>query len=56
MPVNADGSETYDCPPTLDDQGVIDFCRSGFLMLSGVVPDEINRKVVDYLDNVDSSG
>ena len=55
MQVNAKGSETYDCPPTLNDQGVIDFCKNGFLMLPGVVPDEINHKVVDYLDNVDGS-
>lgn len=44
-----------DCPPTLTDSQVIDFCRNGFLMLPGVVPEEINHKVVDYLDSVDSS-
>jgi hypothetical protein len=44
-----------DCPPTLTDRQVIDFCRNGFLILPGVVPEETNCKVVDYLDHVDSS-
>ena len=48
------GDTVHDCPPTLDDQGVIDFCRNGFLILPGVVPDEVNDQAVDYLDNVDS--
>jgi hypothetical protein len=39
----------------MTDQQVIDFCRNGFLILPGVVPDEVNRRVVDYLDNVDST-
>ncbi|MAE66574.1 MAG: hypothetical protein CMJ18_20075 [Phycisphaeraceae bacterium] len=51
----ARGGVSHDCPPTLDDQGVIDFCRSGYLILPGVVSDEINRRVVDYLDDVDDS-
>ena len=55
MRVNAIGGETHDCPPTLNDSSVIDFCKNGFLILPGVVPDEINRKVVDYLDNEDST-
>jgi hypothetical protein len=44
-----------DCPPTLTDQDVIDFCRNGYLMLPGVVPDDINHKVVDYLDHADGT-
>ena len=44
-----------DCPPTLTDQNVIDFCRNGYLMLPGVVPDEINRNVVEYLDKEDGT-
>ncbi len=40
---------TYDCPATLNDRQVVDFCRNGFLVLPAVVPDEINRRVVDYL-------
>ena len=48
-------NKSVDCPPTLTDSQVIDFCRNGYLMLPGVVPDEINRKVVDYLDNTNST-
>ncbi len=49
-------NQTCDCEPTLNDQQVIDFCRNGYLTLPGAVPEEINRKVVDYLDTVDSTG
>ena len=38
------GDTVHDCPPTLDDQGVIDFCRNGFLIFPGVVSDEVNAK------------
>ena len=48
------GDTVHDCPPTLDDQGVIDFCRNGFLIFPGVVSDEVNSKAVDYLDSVES--
>jgi hypothetical protein len=41
---------TYDCKPTLNDRQVLDFCKNGFLMLEGVVPDEINRRAIEYLD------
>ena len=47
--------KNMDCVPTLTDREVIDFCRNGFLMLPGVVPDDINRQVLDYLDDVDST-
>jgi ectoine hydroxylase-related dioxygenase (phytanoyl-CoA dioxygenase family) len=43
---------SYDCPPTLDDSGVLEFCRNGYLMLEAVVPDRINRQVLDYLDGL----
>ena len=49
------GDTLHDCPPTLDDQGVIDFCRDGFVIFPGVVPDEINSKAIDYVDNIDSN-
>ena len=39
---------TYDCEPTLTDSQVLEFCRKGFLMLEAVVPDEINRQVVEF--------
>ncbi|MCZ6677018.1 MAG: phytanoyl-CoA dioxygenase family protein [Candidatus Poribacteria bacterium] len=41
---------TYDCAPTLNDTQVLEFCRNGFLMLEGIVPDEINRRTFAFLD------
>ena len=35
---------TYSCAPTLTDDDVIWFCRNGYWILEGVVPDEINRR------------
>jgi len=40
----------YDCPPTLTDAQVLEFCKNGFLMLEGVVSDDVNRRTLDYLD------
>lgn len=40
---------TYTCPPTLTDSQVLDFCKNGFLILEGVVPEEINRHTVEYM-------
>lgn len=40
---------TYDCEPTLSDSEVLEFCKNGFLMLEGVVPDEVNRATAEYL-------
>ncbi len=42
--------KTYNCNPTLTDTQVLEFCKNGFLMLEGVVPDEINRRTYDYLE------
>ena len=42
--------KTYAGEPTLTDTQVLDFCRQGYLLLQGVVPEEINRRVMDYLD------
>ena len=42
--------ETYDCEPTLTDSQVLDFCKTGYLMFEGVVPDEVNRKTMEYCD------
>ena len=36
--------KTYDCEPTLTDSQVLEFCKTGYLMFEGVVPDEINRR------------
>jgi hypothetical protein len=43
-------SRTFECDPTLTDSQVLQFCREGYIMLKGVVPDEINRKTCDWLD------
>jgi hypothetical protein len=42
--------EFYDCEPTLDDFQVLEFCKQGFLVLEGVVPDEVNRRTVAFLE------
>jgi hypothetical protein len=47
---------TYDCAPTLTDSQVLEFCRRGFLMLEAVVPDEINRKVVEFFEEQPRGG
>ena len=43
--------KTYDCPPTLTDSQVLDVCKQGYLVLEGVVPEEINRRTVEFVDN-----
>jgi len=45
--------KTYDCAPTLDDEGVLDFCKRGFLILEGVVDDDINQRTTEYLEEYD---
>ena len=47
---------TYDCKPTLTDTQVIDFCRDGFLMLEGVIPEDINRQARGFLDDHHAQG
>ena len=42
--------KTYDCEATLTDSQVLDFCRNGFLMLEGVVPDDVNRRSTEFCD------
>ena len=42
--------QTYDCEPTLTDAQVLEFCKRGYLMLEGVVPDSINRRTCEYID------
>ena len=42
--------KTYNCEPTLTDSQVLEFCKTGYLMFEGVVPDEINRTVMEYCD------
>ena len=40
----------YDCEPTLNDEQVVDFCRKGLLILERAIPDEINRRTMEFLD------
>ena len=42
--------ETYDCEATLNDQEVLEFCRKGYLVLEGVVEDEVNQHMMDFVD------
>ncbi len=42
--------KTHNCEPTLTDSQVLEFCKAGILRLERVVPDEINRRVYEYLD------
>lgn len=41
---------SFDCPPTLTDTQVLEFCTNGYVMFEGVVPDEINRMAVAYCE------
>lgn len=43
--------ECHDCAPTLTDTAVLDFCRNGYMLLEGVVSDEINQKTLEYCDH-----
>jgi len=47
---------TYDCKPTLSDSQVLEFCKQGYLMLPAVVPDDINRRTIEWLDAFHASG
>ena len=41
---------TPNCPPTLTDNQVLEFCKTGLLRLDAIVPDEINKRVFQYCD------
>lgn len=43
-------TKTDDIKPTLTDSQVLDFCKKGYLTLPAVVPDKINRRVVEYVN------
>ena len=43
-------NRTFDCEPTLTDRQILEFCKTGYLLLPGVVPDEINQRTRDYLE------
>jgi hypothetical protein len=40
----------WDCAPSLDDEGILEFIRNGYLILPGVVNDDTNRRVLAYLE------
>ena len=40
----------FDCEPSLTDAKVVEFCREGFLLLPGVVADDVNTRTCDWLD------
>ena len=41
---------THDCPGTLTDTEVLEFCKQGYLMLPGVVSEETNQRTLAYTD------
>ena len=47
---------TNDCEPTLTDTQVLEFCKNGFVMLEGVVPDEINRRTFEFIETHGHAG
>ncbi|MAG35694.1 MAG: hypothetical protein CL878_05545 [Dehalococcoidia bacterium] len=42
--------KTYDCPPTLTDTQVLEVCKQGYLILEGVVPEEINQRTLAFVE------
>ena len=42
---------THSCEPTMTDEDVVWFCRNGYWILEGVVPDDINQRSMDYLSS-----
>jgi hypothetical protein len=42
--------KTHQCEPTLNDTQMLDFCKRGFLLLEGVVADDINRRTLEFDD------
>jgi hypothetical protein len=47
---------THDCKPTLTDSQILEFCKTGYLILEGVVPDEINRRSLEWLEELHAGG
>lgn len=41
---------THSCEPTLNDSQVLEFCANGFIVLERVVADEINSRMMAYLE------
>ena len=45
-----DRRTTYDCAPTLTDDDVLQFCKTGFLCLPAVVPEAVNTRCRAFLE------
>ena len=41
-------NRTFDSKPTLTDTQVLEFCKQGYIILEGVVPQKINEKVSEF--------
>ena len=39
--------ETHHCEPTLTDTQMLEFCRTGYIYLKGVVDDETNQRTME---------
>ena len=46
--------KTFDCAATLTDTEVLEFCKTGILVLEGVIPEETNQRVRDYYGDGDA--
>jgi hypothetical protein len=45
-----DQRTTYDCAPTLNDAQVLDFCKTGYLVLPATIDDAVNTRCTDWLE------
>ena len=50
-----EGKATHDCAPTLTSPQVIEFCRTGFLRFDAVVPQDVNRRTCERMDELVAS-
>ena len=41
---------SFDCDPSLTDSQVLEFCREGYILLPGVVDDDVNEKACAWLE------
>ena len=50
MELSLAAGKTFDCTATLTDSQVLEFCKTGYLLLESVVSEEVNRLSVEYCD------
>ena len=50
VPERRPGEWSFNCDPTLTDSQVLEFLRTGVLILPAAVPDDVNRLSIDYLE------